>query len=105
MADYDTLAPEKLTLIKMCVNVSIEVKKMAEKKTQPSLEKSLQELEKLVDKMEKGDLDLDQSMKLFEQGIGLVKQCQKTLGKAEQKVQTLIDSTDGKLLIDFEEDE
>ena len=71
---------------------------MAKEKTAINLEKSLQMLEQLVEKMEQGNLDLESSMKLFEQGVSLVKQCQTTLAQAEQKVQILTESNGEKSL-------
>ena len=53
-------------------------------------EKALNDLEKLITKMESGKLSLEESLKNFEEGIGLIKQCQQTLTQAEQKVQVLI---------------
>ncbi|OGT31847.1 MAG: exodeoxyribonuclease VII small subunit [Gammaproteobacteria bacterium RIFCSPHIGHO2_12_FULL_35_23] len=78
---------------------------MAKEKTAINLEKSLQMLEQLVEKMEQGNLDLESSMKLFEQGVSLVKQCQTTLAQAEQKVQILTESNGEKSLCDFKEEE
>lgn len=56
----------------------------------PNLETSLGEITQLVDKMEHGELTLEQSLSHFERGITLVKHCQKILSEAEQKVQILI---------------
>lgn len=57
-----------------------------------NFEKSLQELEQIVSTLEQGDLSLDQSLKIFEKGIKLTRQCQETLDNAEQKIETLINS-------------
>ena len=54
-------------------------------------EHSLAELEVLVQKMESGDMSLEQSLKAFEQGIKLTRDCQKALTEAEQKVQLLLE--------------
>ena len=61
---------------------------MAENKSQ-QFEKSLDELGKLVEKLEKGELSLDESLKQFEKGVKLSQQCQGLLQKAEQKINTL----------------
>jgi len=53
-------------------------------------EKNLQRLEEIVQKMEKGDLPLDESLKLFEEGIRLSRACQKELADAEAHVQKLM---------------
>lgn len=57
-------------------------------------EQSLDELEQLVAKMEHGDLGLDDSLKSFERGIGLYRQCQTALEQAELRVKLLTDPAD-----------
>ena len=52
----------------------------------PNLETSLDDLEKIVEKMESGQLSLEESLKLFEQGVGLISSCQKMLTDAKQKI-------------------
>lgn len=59
-------------------------------------EKALAELETLVEKMEQGDLSLEESLKQFERGVTLTRSCQQALDEAEQKVQILLEK-DGKL--------
>lgn len=59
----------------------------AEKMT---FEESLDRLEKIVAALEKGDCELDASLALFEEGVGLVKSCTAELDAAEQKVKILI---------------
>lgn len=56
-----------------------------------SFEQSLAELEKLVVKMESGELALEESLQAFEQGIKLTRQCQNALAQAEQRVQVLLE--------------
>jgi len=56
----------------------------------PNLEKSLAELEKIVARMESGELSLDESLKQFERGVELTRQCQTALRSAEQKVEILL---------------
>ncbi len=53
-------------------------------------EKKLSRLEEIVQKMEKGDLTLDDSLKLFEEGIKLSRDCQSQLTKAEAQVKKLV---------------
>ena len=53
-------------------------------------EKSIKELEKIVEALEKGDKSLDESITLFEEGIKLSKECNDYLDKAEKKVSVLI---------------
>ena len=67
------------------------------RKTTPktvNFEKSLKQLEALVEKLEKGELSLEESLKQFEQGIKLTRECRHALQSAEQKISVL--SQDGK---------
>ncbi|MED5534335.1 MAG: exodeoxyribonuclease VII small subunit [Pseudomonadota bacterium] len=68
---------------------------MGEKKNQGvgGLEKSLAELETLVEKLEGGDLSLEETLKHFERGVKLTRECQTTLKEAEQKVEILLNKT------------
>jgi len=60
-------------------------------------EKKLDRLEEIVQKMEKGELGLDESMKLFEEGVKLTRDCQSQLTKAEAQVKKLVGfDADGK---------
>ena len=59
-----------------------------------SFEAALAELESLVSKMEGGELTLDESLKAFERGVVLARQCQTELSNAELKVQSLTDAGD-----------
>ena len=60
-------------------------------------EKSLTELEKIVERMEDGEQSLEVSLKDFERGMTLVRQCRDSLASAEAKVQKLIEKN-GKLV-------
>ena len=62
-----------------------------------TFEHSLKKLETIVDKLEKGDLTLEESLKLFEEGVGLSAACKKELEAAEGKVQMLIKQRDDSL--------
>ena len=64
---------------------------MATKKTDINYEKALEELEGIVEDLESGDLSLENSLKSFEKGIKLARQCQEQLSKAELQVQKLIE--------------
>jgi exodeoxyribonuclease VII small subunit len=55
-----------------------------------NFEDSLGTLEGLVESMEQGDLSLEESLKAFEQGIRLTRECQQALEQAEQKVALLV---------------
>lgn len=61
----------------------------ADADTTLDFETSLQTLEKLVETIEDGQLSLDESLRVFEQGIALTKQCQDKLAAAEQRIQIL----------------
>jgi exodeoxyribonuclease VII small subunit len=64
---------------------------MAEPQTPPAdFERSLTELEALVEKLEQGELSLDESLKCFERGVQLTRICQAALKQAEQKVEILL---------------
>ena len=62
------------------------------KKNIPDFETSIKRLEDIVSKLEAGNLDLDTSIKSFEEGVALVKECQKIISEAELKVNKLLDS-------------
>ena len=66
-------------------------------------EKSLQQLEKIVGKMESGELGLEESLKQFESGIKLAKSCQDTLANAELKVEQLIEKNGLQQTVPFED--
>jgi exodeoxyribonuclease VII small subunit len=61
----------------------------------PTFEESLKKLETIVDQLEKGDLPLEDSLKLFEEGVSLSAVCKQELDAAEGKVQSLIKQRDG----------
>ncbi len=60
-------------------------------------EKSLDELEKLVRDLEQGELSLEQSLAAFERGVKLTRECQSALKSAEQRVEQLVQNSDGSL--------
>ena len=79
---------------------------MTAKKKPVNLEKSIADLESLVDELESGDLPLEKAMKKFEEGIKLTRSCQAALKEAEQKVEILLKSAGGEeALEDFEPDD
>jgi len=59
-------------------------------------EQALARLETIVTELERGELPLDESLKIFEEGIKLSKTCMKVLDDAERKVEILVQDTDGK---------
>jgi len=65
--------------------------------TQPeTFEKSLTRLESIVSRLEGGELPLDESLTLFEEGVGLVKECTVRLDEAERRVERLVVGADGE---------
>jgi exodeoxyribonuclease VII small subunit len=71
-----------------------------------SFESSLKELEQIVEQLETGDLPLEHSLELFEQGVKLSRDCQKRLDEAERKVELLLKNDDGTFSrIPLDEDE
>lgn len=64
---------------------------MAKKKPTIAFEDALKELEALVEKMERGDFSLEESLQHFERGVALTRHCQQALQEAEQKVEILLE--------------
>jgi exodeoxyribonuclease VII small subunit len=56
----------------------------------PDFEEALAELEGLVERLERGDLPLDEALKTFERGVELTRHCQASLKAAQQKVEILL---------------
>ncbi|MDE0789508.1 MAG: exodeoxyribonuclease VII small subunit [Woeseiaceae bacterium] len=70
-----------------------------------NLEKSLVDLETLVEELESGDLPLETAMKKFEEGIKLTRGCQVALKEAEQRVEILLKGAGSEELTDFNIDD
>ena len=76
---------------------------MAKKKIENlSFEESLSELETIVQNLEQGNLNLEDSMTLFERGLNLSQHSQQKLQNAEQKVQILMNKNGSEQLEDFQ---
>ena len=73
---------------------------MAKKDKQIQFEEAFKRLEDIVTKLESGDLSLEDSMSLFEEGIILTKTCKSRLEAAEQKIQLLLKDSDGNLSLE-----
>lgn len=69
--------------------------------TEATFEESLQELEQIVTRLEKGDVPLEDALAAFQKGMALSKQCQETLTKAEQTLTKMMDETNQE--VPFEE--
>ncbi|NNF51676.1 MAG: exodeoxyribonuclease VII small subunit [Gammaproteobacteria bacterium] len=83
-------------------------KKTTRKKAAPGLEEALKQLEELVEKMEEGELTLEQSLAEFQRGVELTRLCRNALKDAEQKVKVLqkkAGGTDLGDLADFTDDD
>ena len=72
---------------------------MAEPSATPRFEDSLAELEGLVQRLEKGELPLEESLAAFERGIALVRSLTQRLAEVEQRVEVLLKSEAGKLVL------
>ena len=62
-----------------------------------TFESSLGELERIVRKLEDGEMSLEESLKLFEDGVKLSRECQERLDQAERRIEVLLKDTDGNL--------
>ena len=67
-----------------------------------SFEEAMKQLEEIATQLEKNDLDLDTSVKKFEEGMKLSKYCSKILEDAEKRITVLINSEDGLVEQNFE---
>ena len=64
-------------------------------------EKAMSRLEQIVDELEKGELDIDKSLKIFEEGIKMSRVCSKKLNEAEQKIEKLTRDQSGELVAEL----
>lgn len=84
---------------------------MTRKAKSLDFEKSLRELEGLVEKLEHGELPLEEALKHFERGVALTRECQTALKAAEARVEVLTrqrdpaSGDDGEQIIDFDDDD
>lgn len=71
-----------------------------------NFETQLASLERIVRELERGDLPLEQSLELFEQGVRLSRECQERLNEAERRIEVLLRAGDGSTIaVPFEADE
>ena len=73
---------------------------MTKEDKEMQFEEAFKRLEVIVGNLESGDLSLEESMKLFEEGIGLTEACKSRLEDAEQKIKLLLKDSDGKLSLE-----
>ena len=72
----------------------------------PNFEAQLASLERIVRELERGDLPLEQSLELFEQGVKLSRECQERLNEAERRIEVLLRGGDGSTIaVPFESEE
>ena len=64
-------------------------------------EKAIQRLEKIVDDLEKGEMDIDKSLEIFEEGIKMSRVCSKKLNEAEAKIEKLTKDQKGELVTEL----
>jgi exodeoxyribonuclease VII small subunit len=77
----------------------------AVKDTPPDFETAMRDLEELVDRLEQGDMPLEESLAAFERGVMLTRTCQTALKDAEQKVEILLKKAGEPVVEDFTPDE
>ena len=68
------------------------------KQAAPDFEAALAELEAIVQRLEQGEISLEESLRQFERGVVLTRNCQKALRQAEQKIRVLAKSGDGEVV-------
>lgn len=75
---------------------------MVAKRKKLDYEAAVKELEQLVERLEQGDISLEESLALYERGVLLTRDCQQSLQEAEQKVQMLLQQAGQAGLVDFD---
>lgn len=71
---------------------------MAKSKNAPTFEEALKRIEEIVKSLDDGTAELDRSLELYEEGIGLVRLCSTMLDNAEKKIKILQSGEDGELV-------
>jgi len=64
-----------------------------------NFETSLEELERIVRELEQGELTLEKSLELFEQGVKLSRECQERLNQAERRIEILMRDNQGRAVV------
>lgn len=76
-----------------------------EAESRQGFETDLEQLEQIVEALEEGGLNLEESLKRFEEGVTLARRCEKALSEAEKKIEMLVKNADGDLVaVPFDED-
>lgn len=71
---------------------------MTKKEDEQSFEKSFKRLEEILEKMNSGEISLDESLKLYEEADKLINTCGKRLNEAERKIEILIKNRNGEIV-------
>ena len=69
------------------------------KRAGQSFEASLAALERVVRELERGDLPLEKSLELFEQGVRLSRECQERLTEADRRIEVILSESDGRVFV------
>ena len=77
---------------------------MTEETKQPTFEENMKKLEEMVAKLEQGGLDLDESIRIYEEAIVIRDQCKRFLEESERKVQKIMESAEGTVKVDLDID-
>jgi exodeoxyribonuclease VII small subunit len=89
---------------RMCTVPQMPTAKAAKEST-PDFETAMRDLEELVERLEHGDLPLEESLAAFERGVMLTRACQSALKDAEQKVEILLKKAGDPAIETFTPDE
>lgn len=73
---------------------------MVEENQEKTFEQAMKRLEEIVERMENGDLSLDESLSLFEEGIGLSRTCSNRLNDVEGRIQKMVRIEEGKFILE-----
>lgn len=68
--------------------------------TEKTFEQAMADLEKVIRLLEEGNISLDEALQNFEEGISLARQCSEKLAQAEKKIDLLITSADGNIILE-----
>ncbi len=66
-----------------------------------TFEKAIKRLEEIVEELENSDIDIDKSLKIFEEGVKLSRHCTKKLDEAEKKIELLIKNDKGEFITEL----
>jgi exodeoxyribonuclease VII small subunit len=103
LRDADTVGRRGLTAPRRLCTVRVMAGSKLETDSKPlDFETAMRDLEQIVERLEHGDLPLEESLAAFERGVMLTRSCQTALKEAEQKVEILLKSAGGAQVEDFD---